>query len=282
MNSLRTVALISFGLLFSCQLTRADSYTYTLLSIPGGDAEAADINNLGQVVGVYFPRNGTRSGFFYDHGSYTLASLPPSMPYMGSDFFALNDVGQIVGFGTDPFTLLDKGFLDDHGVFSSVNVPGSATTIPYGINNSGVIVGTYQLPGQNTNYGFIRSAAGVYTTVSIPGASGINLSGINDLGQISGYYSDATGNHSFLYTNGQITPLGEGGGAINNLGQITLASGVLNPDGTISLVAVPGYDNTAALGINDAGQVTGQASSQSGMYTSFIATPTTVPEPQAL
>ncbi len=36
------------------------------------------------------------------------------------------------------------------------------------------------------------------------------------------------------------------------------------------------------LGINDAGQVVGTASSLSGAFTDYIATPTTVPEPQCL
>ncbi len=278
MHSRKTVTLTALIFLLFGQIIKAASYNYTLFNIPGGDAQAADINNLGQVVGVDF-LVGSRTGFVYDRGLYTLNT--PSVP--GNDFFGLNDVGQIVGFSTEPLTGLQKGFLDDKGVFSMINVPGSPATIPYEINNAGEIVGTYLLPGRNENYGFIRSAAGVYTTFTFPGSSSTEFTGLNDKGQIVGGYTDATGFHNFLDTNGQFTTIFTSAYSINNLGQITVNGGVLDPNNVFSPISVPGYDTTGITGINDLGQVVGTAfSSRSGLGTSFIATPTAVPEPGTL
>jgi hypothetical protein len=42
------------------------------------------------------------------------------------------------------------GYLLDKGVFTTINAPGVAVTIPFGINNRGRIVGTYVDAGSTT------------------------------------------------------------------------------------------------------------------------------------
>ncbi len=140
----------------------------------------------------------------------------------GASAGGINDAGQIVGFTSDvpgPAT----GYLYDNGTYTPIAVPGASSTYAYGINNSGQIVG-HNTVGSDT-LGFVRTS-GIFETISFPGLE--SPSAINDAGQIVGDASSQTGNAGFLYANGAITP-----------------------------IAVPNFDNTFALGINDAGVVVG-------------------------
>src|SRR5690242_2417477 len=74
------------------------------------------------------------------------------------------------------------------GTFTAIDFPGSASTIPWAINNSGDIVGIYTLADKST-HGFLRTGDGVFTSIDFPGASNTNLYGINSAGDISGYYT---------------------------------------------------------------------------------------------
>jgi hypothetical protein len=49
--------------------------------------------------------------------------------------------GRIVDFCSDVPPA--QGFLFDNGVYTTIDAPGASTTIPFGINNRGQIVGTY-------------------------------------------------------------------------------------------------------------------------------------------
>ncbi len=82
------------------------------------------------------------------------------------------------------------------GDIVSFDPPGSTFTVPYGINESGTIVGYYQ-DAQFIYHGFVRDLSGSITTFDAPGAAiapnaGTLAFGINDAGQIVGYYSPAT------------------------------------------------------------------------------------------
>jgi len=88
--------------------------------------------------------------------------------------------------------------------------PGADTTVgdnngtyPSGINNWGVVTGSYQ-DTNNTYHGFLRRPDGTLTTFQAPGAdtgpfNGTFPASISDLGVITGSYADATGfSHGFL------------------------------------------------------------------------------------
>ena len=128
-------------------------YTYTTLNDPSGTNGTFpfDINDVGQIVGVFQDSSSVQHGFLYSNGTYT--------------------------------TLNDPSAGTPNGV-------GGLGTYANSINDSGQIVGLYA-DGTGVVHGFIYSGGtnGTYTTLDDPSASGAGTVtlGINDLGQIVGY-----------------------------------------------------------------------------------------------
>ena len=165
---------------------------------PGGTL-LNGINNNGDVVGV-----GPSGHFLYSERDLHARgrSSPPdnhSFPFSFTEPNGVNDADDVVG------TILTTGFqgsqmdgfLLHNGQYSLLDVPGATETQVYGINDSGVVVGTYINPDVSI-HGFIYQN-GVFTTVDDPdGVEGFGLGsgllGINDAGQLAGSYSDDTGN----------------------------------------------------------------------------------------
>jgi probable HAF family extracellular repeat protein len=154
--------------------------------------------------------------------------------------------------------------------FTTLDVPGAASTGAGGINNSGQVVGSYSDTSGN-GHGFLWSGS-VYTTLDVPGAMTTGAAGINDLGQIVGSYQNADGwNHGFLFSGGIYTTLDvpgaveSGAGGINDVGQIVgwyrdaennFHGFFLSGDVYTTLDDPEAY-STYALGINDSGQIVG-------------------------
>ena len=94
----------------------------------------------------------------------------------------------------------------------SFDAPGADLTVgdnngtyPSGINNFGVIAGTYT-DANNVNHGFLRFPDGKFVAIDVPGAdmtpgsfNGTAAQAINDAGVVTGSYFDASGEgHGFL------------------------------------------------------------------------------------
>ncbi len=77
----------------------------------------------------------------------------------GTNLSGINDAGVAVGFqfGSPPESHA-QGFTYAGGVFADVVYPGSIGTYPYGISNSGVIVGSY-FDSKGISHGFIATPA---------------------------------------------------------------------------------------------------------------------------
>ena len=69
--------------------------------------------------------------------------------------------------------------------FTTIDVPGSFSTLANGINDAGQVVGTYT--NSAGTFGFLESG-GSYTTIDVPGATRTEANGINDAGQVVGTY----------------------------------------------------------------------------------------------
>lgn len=84
----------------------------------------------------------------------------------------------------------------------SLAFPGALSTLPSGINDSGLVVGTY-LDAAKVQHGFLYSPDGTFTSFNVPGSTSTTLSGINNLGQMigTGYGPDAL-HGLFVYSNG--------------------------------------------------------------------------------
>jgi hypothetical protein len=135
--------------------------------------------------------------------------------------------------------------------YTPIDPPGSISTQAQGLNDSGVVVGSYSDSG-GTSYGFVDNG-GAYTQLAPTPASGCgafavdcNIAwGVNNSGAVVGSFFTTTGptindgaEHGFLYTNGNYS--------------------------TFTQLDVPGAGSTAAYGISNDGIVVGQAIEGSG------------------
>jgi hypothetical protein len=112
---------------------------------------ANGINNVGQIIGTYFDDqrealfpNGHMHGFLLSGGAFTGLDVPGALATLPMD---LNDAGQIVGLWVDA-TMGLHSFLYEEGVFREVAVPfpEALVTDIEGINQQGLLVGSYLVP----------------------------------------------------------------------------------------------------------------------------------------
>ena len=96
--------------------------------------------------------------------------------------------GVLAGLATG--AIARDGFLDVHGTFTTIAVPGATSTDSttlHGINNAGQIVGTFQ-DSTGRLHGFL-DAGGTFSIIDMPGATYTKAFGINDAGHIVGQSS---------------------------------------------------------------------------------------------
>jgi probable HAF family extracellular repeat protein len=154
--------------------------------------------------------------------------------------------------------------------YYGVNFPSSAHTRGLGINNNGQIVGDYWTNQSGTpRYGFLLTN-GQYLKINYPGSTSTSASAINDLGQVVGWYSDTSNNvHGFLLNNAQCLQKGSSATCEAQYQDVTY----------------PGATVTFCNGINDVGQIVGQATTignfllTNGQWTPIVVSP---PDPDAV
>jgi probable HAF family extracellular repeat protein len=192
----------------------------------------------------------------------------------------INTRGQMVGiYGS---VQGGRGFLDNAGVFTSINAPSADNTDLVGINDRRQIVGSYNRRiGSELHTGGFLYAAGVFTLLDVPGATYTQAFGINNHGQIVGVYGDASiPQQGFLYDGGGFTPLGVPiAWGINDAGQMVGNTssdpegklvGFLFEAGVLTILDVPGSIQTIAHGINNTGQIVGSPR-QNILYVSYVS-----------
>ena len=304
----RTAGLIAGLILVSATAADAASYVFTTIdppSTPGGDlVRAMSINTRGQVlvqaVSYGTPFEFTDINDVYDVKTQTFSPLPsnPAGEALSTQAFAINNNGRIVGL-YHPTGGYWQGYSYLGGKFSSVNDSGARFNIPFGINQSGDIVGTFGTGPTTEGYLFSK---GKFTTIdggTFPSDS-TGLVGINNSGQIIGSYGPSgtyNYNHSFLDVGGVFTPIAYAGqiattvSGINDHG--TVVGGISNDsfatgtaftynNGVFDFFSVPGAQDTFANGIDDYGRIVGQYVDGNGGTHAFLATPLggIVPEPE--
>jgi hypothetical protein len=113
--------------------------------------------------------------------------------------------------------------------FQFFDPPGSPYVNSLGINDLGVVVGSYS-DAVGVAHGFIRSRNGTFTTIDPPGSVFTLLTSINDFGVIVGGFGGADGRFHGLK---------------------------LGPDGAIAVIDFPGMSDTYLGGVNDLGGIVG-------------------------
>ncbi|HEY7389552.1 MAG TPA: hypothetical protein VH640_13645 [Bryobacteraceae bacterium] len=219
------------------------------------ETSVVSFNDAGHIVGWYtdvYPSGalGASHAYVYTNGTFTSFDFPGAPVYGGTQAYAINDLGQIVGGYADGAGA--QGFLYSSGTINPLNLPFSLVT-PAAINDKGEIVGQF---GAGSSAASFLYANGTFTTIQDPNATqGTCATGINDNGEIVGYFFDSTGPHGFVDNGGVFTTIND-------------------PVGT---------GGTYLLGINDSGELLGSYTDRSGSH-GFVAIdpPSSVPEPRTL
>lgn len=201
------------------------SYLYSngsltnLGSLGGGNTNAADINNLGQIAGGTYTAAGQQAAFLYAGGTMTnIGRLDGSRITIPT---AINDAGTIVGYSFDANenTGYKYASIYTNGQWSHL-IPGNRSAVAYSINNSGAVV------GDANGRGFLYSNGSYLDLLTIPqvraaGWTSMYARDINDLGQIVGWGNVQQGgtfaNHAFLLSP---SALGGGSGSGGGVGSV--------------------------------------------------------------
>lgn len=274
----------------------------SLGTLAGANSHAYGINDTGHVAG-WSTVSGSSApihAFFWDGTMHDLGTLDNGK--QSSQAYGINNHDEIIGYSgltvyggtaTHPFLYRNGSMLDLHSPF----LPGNNNTgaFAYGLNDRLQVVG--QGPrAVGSAHGFLYDYVGgsVLDVGDLGGANGSVAWAINARGLVTGW-AVTDGNlysHAFLF-DGRIHDLGTLGGwssqgfAINALGQIVGRSDYENgngaphaflyTDGRLTdlnklLPADSGWTLREATGINDAGQIVGNAYWHS-MGRGFLLTP---------
>ena len=292
-------SLLAFILLATVASAYAQ-FTFSSIDLPGATFTAAfGINNHGEIVGEYRiepPRHALliKAGQFIPLAPTTI---------LGTNFSQardINDRGDIVGsfIGDDGFF---HGFVLSKGVLTTLDFPSASQTQAFGINESGNVVGSWDLLDADGNlleeHGF-KWKNGVFTEVNFPGSVDSGINGINARGDFVGGWDAGLDSqtHGFVCSNGQCfsfdVPFPEAtftqADRINALGHITGiyidAEGVLHGfvavGSNFTRLDFPDSTGTSAWGINSAGQIVGVYDDADGSVHGYIAQPNNKAKPQ--
>jgi hypothetical protein len=147
--------------------------------------------------------------------------------------------------------------------FQTVDIPGAVSTHVNGVNDHGVLAGTYiDQNKQNSPHGFVKDGSQL-VRFDYPGTSAVTtVSSLNNPGTVIGYYTDSNG---------------------ASHGWIRSASGSFSPI-SHPLAGSGNQQGTLPFGINDSGTVVGGYIGANNTFHGFIdkhGTFTTVDAPQA-
>ncbi|HET7695325.1 MAG TPA: hypothetical protein VFK57_06420 [Vicinamibacterales bacterium] len=218
---------------------------YTTIDYPGAlYTYVFGINAAGQLTGGYSLTNplGPYHGFIYQNGVFTEFDYPLNE----TDGRGINNLGQVVGIYNAGYGTPDHGFVKDGGTYTSLDFPGAPKTYTFGINDYGVITGTWvDALNRLRGYWYFN---GIFNSLNYPGALQTYAGGINNSHVITGWSQQGTLKSSYVVT--------------------SLAS--------FRSFTVPFAGATASLAraINDSGQVVGSYQSpECARGCGFLATP---------
>ena len=130
---------------------------------------AVSINNanlvVGEDIGGFDPQGNPAHahGYLYD-GNYTFFDAPNAdLTFSGTIPEDINDAGTVVGFysATGGNGALSGFVRDASGAYTTVDHPGADSTFFEGINNQGVVAGSYDVSGVSHNF-FWTAGGGLY------------------------------------------------------------------------------------------------------------------------
>jgi len=181
---------------------------FTTFKFPGSVVtEAHDINNHAQIVGQYRDKFDHLHGFLVHSGGFRTIDFPGTSLTVVE---GINDFGDMVGVFVDETNLgFITSFLRHKGKFTKFSFPGAdpGTTSAMSINNSGVIVGNYEI--KFDHHGFMVKN-GHFSSIDFPGAAETQVFKISGDGDIVGTYSMPFGvSNGFSFANGKFRTINQ-------------------------------------------------------------------------
>ena len=149
-----------------------------------GSTAPYGINNNDEVVGSYMDSNGVHHGFLYVGGTFVALDDPYAVGYTVAT--GINDNGEVVGWYVNG-NGNREGFVWIGGVFTTIdagNGKGGSTQVA-GINNDGLIAGTWQSADGSTEQGFVAALTDLWRDA-------VCLGGGWDLLSWFGYFNSAS------------------------------------------------------------------------------------------
>jgi probable HAF family extracellular repeat protein len=192
----------------------AHAFSYTssrgmvdLGRLPGatGGAVAFAVNNSGEIVGDSGTAGGAAHAFSYTPagGMVDLGTLPG---VSDSRAVAVNDEGEIVGYGGTGVSEHAFSYTPSGGMVDLGRLPGGTGALAYGVNDSGQIVGTSLMANGDFHAFSYTPAGGMVDLGTLPGDSDSSALGVNDQGEIVGSSTNAAGvGHAVLWQMGRPT-----------------------------------------------------------------------------
>ncbi|MEO5719509.1 MAG: hypothetical protein ABIR29_13190 [Chthoniobacterales bacterium] len=278
----------------------------TDLGTLGGDhSEALAINSSGQAVGNSARADSLIHATLWSDGQITdLGTLPG-----GATSYAtgINDAGQITGWsdtlqaGTS-FPRPDHAFIYENGQMTdlgNISATGQFANFSHGtaINASGEVTG-WSVTDSFETHAFLYSD-GRMTDLGTLGGSKSRGRAINDAGEVVGwsYLPNDLAAHAFLVSGGPMLDLGTVSGSNDSYAVGINASGTIIGNSSASDIGGPfvgsagsGLVNlntyidtflqviTGAIGINDAGQILADGTTDNFMENEYLLTPIVVME----
>jgi hypothetical protein len=170
---------------------------FTDLDIVGAaSTQVSGLNSAGDFCGAVDPGSGVTEAFVNIASQLTEFAIP------GASYTAANAINDF-DTATGPYQLGDT---NNHGFVRyaagnltyPIDYPGATSTNPRGINNNGLIVGSY-IDTQSVQRAFVFRPPDRFVSCTYPGSTYTTFEDINDWGQICGQYKDADGQrHAFI------------------------------------------------------------------------------------
>lgn len=198
-------AFLDFGFVNHSATYNIGTDTWTPLPDIGGTAGSVGVGiNIANVITGYSITGFTGSGslvgchgYFYDGSAYSFYDVPNvDLSFDGTIPEDINDSGTVVGFFTPQGRGgLFSGFVRDAlGNYTILDHPGADSTFVQGINNQGIVAGSYEAGG--ISHSFLWSSSGGFTAFDLPFGFNTEIWGIDNNNNLVGTYITAAGSPS--------------------------------------------------------------------------------------
>lgn len=177
---------------------------YTTIDFPDmAHNYAFGINNAGHIVGSFSPvmPRGPYSASLFADGAWSAYDFPGHE----TDGRAINASGHIVGIYNAGVGTPDHGFLKVGDTYTGIDFPGAPITYVLGLNDAGLITGTYQ-DAMGVTRGFVYNG-GTYSSIMHPTASETVVAGINNANSLVGWKFEGGRTGSYVLSQGKYRPV---------------------------------------------------------------------------